>query len=259
MDTERIHPHKVTKPIQLLAAWLVGLVATNTLFLGSAAVLGPNGWERSGLVIAAMANVPLFLAALFLLQTRFRAELQEDSYYADYLSKKTDSRVKVDKGQVPDERIGILEARILELQHTHLTSSKPDSEIQSGLDWSNWRIALNISHPRYSEIREALRLAKVPLAEIFGNPKKPPSRWLIALSIHLPIDHKVALLRLLLPFGFTGFQLWEPIHEAEENEDVYIGSYGEEYAIVTPALQTLLATEVAAADLTHYYSTNQRS
>ena len=34
-------------------------------------------------------NVPLFLYLLFKLQTKFRAELQEDSYYSKYLDKTT--------------------------------------------------------------------------------------------------------------------------------------------------------------------------
>jgi hypothetical protein len=29
-------------------------------------------------------NVPVFIGALFLLQTKFRAQIQEDSYYAQY-------------------------------------------------------------------------------------------------------------------------------------------------------------------------------
>lgn len=88
MKEQRIEPHKVTKPIQLLAAWMVGLVVTNSSFLIAAVQMADESWERGCLVIAAVANVPVFLFALFLLQTRFRAELQEDTYYSEYLSKK---------------------------------------------------------------------------------------------------------------------------------------------------------------------------
>jgi hypothetical protein len=257
MDTERINPHKVTKPIQLLAAWLVGLVATNTLFLGSAAMLGPEGWERGGLVIASMVNVPLFLVALFVLQTRFRAELQEDHFYADYLSKKTDTLVKVGKNHLQEERISILEASIARFQQPPArVAGELDIAGMGGLDWSGWRVGLNLSHPRYPDIRGALRSAQIPLAELFGDAKRPPKLWLIALSNQLPTEHQVALLQLLLPFGFEGFQLWNPVREAGENEDVYIGSYGGEYVKVTPELHALLADEIEPIDLDYYYETN---
>ncbi|TOM08643.1 hypothetical protein CGH83_23420, partial [Vibrio parahaemolyticus] len=54
-------------------------------------------WQSGLLVIAAVVNVPLFLSAVFLLQTKFRPELQEDSYYSSYLSNKTNTIVKVTK------------------------------------------------------------------------------------------------------------------------------------------------------------------
>ena len=38
-----------------------------------------------------------FLFALFLLQTKFRPELQEDQYYSQYLDKKTNTIVKVSR------------------------------------------------------------------------------------------------------------------------------------------------------------------
>jgi hypothetical protein len=82
---ERIEPHKVTKPIQLLAAWLLGLIAVDGSFLTAAAVLKQPQWASTLLIIAAVCNVPLFLVSLFLLQTRFRPEMQEDSYYSKYL------------------------------------------------------------------------------------------------------------------------------------------------------------------------------
>src|SRR4051794_5964201 len=64
MPEHKIEPHSITRPIQLLAAWLVGLTVTNGSFLGAAVSLGSGSWERSALVMAAIANVPLFLIAL---------------------------------------------------------------------------------------------------------------------------------------------------------------------------------------------------
>jgi hypothetical protein len=88
MGQERILPHKVTKPIQLVAAWLVGLVLIDGCFLGTALYLSGSEWARIVLIMASIINVPLFLGAIFLLQTKFRAELQEDTFYSQYLAKK---------------------------------------------------------------------------------------------------------------------------------------------------------------------------
>jgi len=86
MSEHQIKPEKITKPIQLLAAWLLGLVTIDGSFLISAAHLSNPEWLAPILVIAAVLNVPLFLFALFLLQTKFRPQMQEDVYYARYLT-----------------------------------------------------------------------------------------------------------------------------------------------------------------------------
>lgn len=85
MNDQRIHPEKITKPIQLLAAWLVGLILVNASFLVAAQQIAKPDWASGLLVIASVLNVPIFLLALFLLQTKFRPQLQEDAYYSQYL------------------------------------------------------------------------------------------------------------------------------------------------------------------------------
>ena len=87
MAESQIVPHRITKPIQLLAAWLAGLAIVNGSFLTAAATVHTPSWASGLLVVAAVANVPLFLASLFLLQTKFRPQMQEDSYYSQYLEK----------------------------------------------------------------------------------------------------------------------------------------------------------------------------
>jgi len=61
-------------------------------------------WIPALLAIAAVANVPLFIAGLFLLQTKFRPEMQEDSFYSKYLERKysSSSLVKAEKTSVVD-------------------------------------------------------------------------------------------------------------------------------------------------------------
>jgi hypothetical protein len=65
MADQGIKPDRITKPIQLLAAWLTGLVLIDGAFLTAAASLTRPDWGSGVLVVAAVVNVPLFIAALF--------------------------------------------------------------------------------------------------------------------------------------------------------------------------------------------------
>ena len=85
MSNHKIAPEKVTRPIQLLAAWLTGLIVTDGAFLSAAIYISSPNWAAGVLVIAAVVNVPLFLISIFLLQTKYRPEMQEDVYYSKYL------------------------------------------------------------------------------------------------------------------------------------------------------------------------------
>ncbi|MBB1477569.1 hypothetical protein [Shewanella sp. SG41-3] len=89
MSNQKISPEKITKPIQLLGAWLAGLIIVNGSFLGAAVSINTQGWAVEVLIIASVLNVPLFLICIFLLQTKYRPEMQEDSYYSKYLELST--------------------------------------------------------------------------------------------------------------------------------------------------------------------------
>src|SRR5687768_13544947 len=157
LEQAQMRPEKVTRPIQLLAAWLVGLIVIDGIFLEVALRLEAGTWERRGLVLAAILNVPAFLAALFTLQTRFRAELQDDVHYARYLSKKTAAAVT-------------LEWEPLDVEADEDGSGLPDGadEFATGdpsidpsdpgvhpLEWTPWRVALNAQLPQQAELRAA--------------------------------------------------------------------------------------------------------
>jgi hypothetical protein len=85
MDPQ-IQPHRITKPIQLLAVWMAGLIVLVGSFLTGARVLTEPDWLPPFLAIAAVSLVPAFLGLLFLLQTKFRPQLQEDAYYSVWLA-----------------------------------------------------------------------------------------------------------------------------------------------------------------------------
>ncbi|MGK0174870.1 MAG: hypothetical protein ACI9AT_001252 [Ulvibacter sp.] len=118
VSQNKIEPHKITKPIQLLAAWLTGLSIIDIAFLTAASQITSPAWAPGLLVVAAVVNVPIFVLSIFLLQTKFRPEMEEDSYYSDYLNKKAD-RHSHDKLKSPsvsvEDKISELSRRISEV------------------------------------------------------------------------------------------------------------------------------------------------
>lgn len=249
---QSIEPHKVTKPIQLLAAWLAGLVLTNGTFLGTASVLTAS-WASEALVVAAIANVPLFLIAVFLLQTRFRAELQEDSFYAEYLSKKTSLVYRVDKRAEQDARIAVLEKKIYTVGNQKLVGPESQTtapEKPANLSWERWRVGVNRLLPNYSAVLAELSDHGIEVATAFGDADQDkPVPWTVALSYDLPAANKLALLKLLIPLGIQRISLWQPVREADENEDVYVGSYGSRGTTVTPELKQLIDTSTSMSKI----------
>lgn len=85
LSDRQIEPHRIRQPIQLLAAWLVALIAVVTVFLTAAANVKEPPWAPALLVISSILFVPFFLGFIFLLQTKFRREIQEDKYYAEQI------------------------------------------------------------------------------------------------------------------------------------------------------------------------------
>lgn len=86
--SRQIEPHKITRPIQLLAVWIAGLVLLVGAFLTAAGRIENPTWLPALFGIAAVALVPLFVVLIFVMQTRFREQLQGDPYYADWLRRK---------------------------------------------------------------------------------------------------------------------------------------------------------------------------
>lgn len=116
MNTPTIRPDTVTRPIQLLAAWLVGLVLIDASFLTAASTVRFPGWAPGMLVISAVANVPLFLALIFFLQTKYRLELQEDPFYAKHLE-----LVDSERTGTAEKSIAFLAAMASEREMTYYT------------------------------------------------------------------------------------------------------------------------------------------
>lgn len=85
MEDHKIEPHKITKPIQLMGVWFIALLLIDSELLAAATFIKEPFWIPPLLVISAVCVIPLFLVGIFLIQTVFRRELQDDAYYSTWL------------------------------------------------------------------------------------------------------------------------------------------------------------------------------
>ena len=81
MDKHENETPKTVKATQPTAMWFKALFVLVTLFLAAATKIPEPVWVSPTLVVAAIALVPVFLVGIFLMQTKFRKELQDDPYY----------------------------------------------------------------------------------------------------------------------------------------------------------------------------------
>lgn len=97
MNGYKIESHKITKPIQLMALWFVTLLLIDSSLLTAAKFIKEPPWISPLLVISAICFVLLFVGGVFLMQTVFRKELQEDPFYSQWLN------AEVVRGQITKE------------------------------------------------------------------------------------------------------------------------------------------------------------
>ena len=209
---EKIKSEKITKPIQLLASWLVGLVSINILFLVTA--LKITGWQSTLLIIASIVNVPLFLICIFILQTKFRPELQEDLFYAEYLSKKT-NKIKIVPRRINNE---IHNKSIINIE------KKNSADKSKLLEYS---ISINDYLSNFKEIRALFKDKNIPIHNIFGKTYGTDSRpkgKIVSINYAMSFAAKIELFTLLLDFKLDGYNYYDPSTEPD-GEDVVIGSY----------------------------------
>lgn len=231
MDKQNISPDRITKPIQLLGAWLVGLLTIDAAFLTAATKMDLNSWHSGVLVIAAILNVPIFIGALFLLQTKFRPELQEDSYYSTYLNSRTNEIMKIPKSEILYEqlnsRIQLLENKIKQIKNS----------VEESSNLSSLSYAININIKNQSKIESKLEDIGVPAIRIFGENADEPESLIVAISENLPKNIVNEILILAKELGFEHYSYIEHFEEIEE--DVLFGAYGKpDGKIMLKVLQT---------------------
>lgn len=203
---QELKPHKVTKPIQLLAAWLLGLVLIDGTFLGAAKALSTPAWLPVILVIAAICNVPLFLVCIFLLQTRFRPQMQEDVFYSRYLRIQQETgKVRFSGNEIAElreataashdrlsEGLTKLDGSIVELRSklsglqsgrdrevvegALVHSEQVLNEVRRGVQWAGHRVQVNDLLQEYGEIRRTLTESQIKITGTFGSTSDNPMR-----------------------------------------------------------------------------------
>lgn len=219
MNESTIKPEKITKPIQLLGAWLAGLFSIDACFLFAAANMSAGSWESRVLTIAAIANVPVFLIAVFVLQTRFRPELQEDSFYSSYLSNKTNQPLTVNKENAQlvaiVHRISELENKLSSTQQSGAISNDRLKELSFGV---------NKFLADSSQISSKLSALGIIDYTPFGG-KEPPDGRNVSISRYLPKETIREVVKLARELGFNNYNLYDNFQE-DASEDVLLGSYG---------------------------------
>jgi hypothetical protein len=223
-----IKPNTITKPIQLLAAWLAGLLAIDSCFLIAAARQPTGSWETIALTVASIANVPLFLLAVFLLQTRFRPELQEDLYYSTYISQKTNARVQVTKEEAASVA---LQQRLERLEVRVAAPSASAPRTDEDVNLLGLRFGINKNFEDREAIARSLSQAGVLGYSLFGTEAVPIDR-VVALVPNLEPKIERAILRLAANAGFKKYSYIQEFEELEEH--ILLGAYGADTLELTP-------------------------
>lgn len=246
MSDQKINPEKVTKPIQLLAAWLTGLVIVDGGFLLTASNIGTEHWTSHALVVASIINVPIFLVAIFLLQTKFRPEMQEDVYYSKYL----ENQVSPETGQLEQEKpkdsaleiyefkenLTLLTERIESLTY-EAKGIEQKAEIEELSSFTNElvetienssypEVSLNDLLPSYSNLIDQFQEAGIKITSTFGSSNETPEEpKVFTISCGNYID--VPLFQKIVQIGFQNGATTVSYSDGEYSVGkIYVGSYG---------------------------------
>ncbi|ENJ2790018.1 hypothetical protein AB0656_004537 [Vibrio parahaemolyticus] len=222
MNNQDIKPEKITKPLQLLGAWLAGLFSINSCFLVAASNMEQDSIGSLLLIGAAIINVPIFLVAVFVLQTKFRPEMQEDQYYSIYLSSKTNQKVYVPKSE---RNLKELEKQFVTL-NTRL-SSFIERDVKEQL--KETKFAINECLILSGTYEANLKAYGVKTVNLFGSENSPLTE-IVAISTYLLNELQEEVIALVKQLGFKQYAYFDNVDE-ESEEMVIIGAYGTEHVV----------------------------
>jgi hypothetical protein len=163
---------------------------------------------------------------MFLLQTRFRPELQEDAFYSKYLETKTgntERRVTAESFVSVREDIARLEKVVAE----KVLNGVSEADLQK-LKWSKVTVMLNKSLIEFERIAKELIQHGIPVHETFGGGAGRPENFVIAIGRGFDIE-QIRKLVNVLSFIRDGWISYAHDDEAVDQYDnqVLIGAYGE--------------------------------
>ena len=213
MTQPTIQPQTVTKPIQLLAAWLVGLILVDSAFLTAAAHVAAPEWAAGALVGAAIINVPLFLLFLFLMQTKFRPEMQEDTYYARYLELKSVETRQIDYVRVQP---GIAEPK--EVPSISVKSNRKRKK-------HTGKVKINDLLPDFQRIVKDFSERGIAIDGTFGSTsigQNVPNPFIVSMDMNADPETFQEVIRSVEPFGLKAVGLTTG---GFDEDYIYVGSY----------------------------------
>lgn len=222
----KIEPHKITKPIQLLAAWLLGLIIIDGIFLAAATNIAKPEWVSGALVIACIINVPLFLISIFLLQTKFRPEMQEDVFYSKYLeSKAGDTKREV----LPESVVSLREnmASLEKVVAEKVLHGMGEIEAEK-VKWSSVTVRLNKKLSNFVKIAKVLAQHGIPIHETFGGGAEIPEVFSVVIGRGFDVDQIRKLVEALLSVtnGWISYAHGD-MEKDQYYSQVLIGAYGD--------------------------------
>lgn len=226
MESNRIDPAKVTKPIQLLAAWLLGLILVNGSFLAAALQIKSPDWAAGALVVAAVVNVPIFIVALFLLQTKFRPEMQEDEYYARHLERRWSAQTAT------TEIVSVsVKGKSQEIPIRPAIKAQPADDFYDFEDFMTPQkpiLRINDLIPKYDYINKVLTEEGFNIGDPFGSTSQganPPDPLIISFHPLTEMDYLRRAINITLDSGLLGVEIANEIYNSRT---VFIGSYSYE-------------------------------
>lgn len=209
MQKNSIKPENITKPIQLLSVWLLGLTILVSGLLTAAKALDKPSWLPVFLTISAVAIIPLFLILIFLLQTKYRPQMQEDIYYSKYLNKDTNRFEKLKEPQEQSTTINELieisnktKEQLEKISNLLLTkddnnknklgpliinSEEQISSLQKKLKINNIELSINKKSPIYNNIVEIIRNVGFTRFDEFGD-TYIPENFVISFGRNVTAD-----------------------------------------------------------------------
>jgi hypothetical protein len=247
MSENKINAEKITKPIQLLAVWLIGLITLVGSLLTAAGTIHQPTWIPVFLAISAVAIIPVFLGLIFLLQTKYRPEMQEDSFYSKYLEKDSQTFEDINKENNNNLEIDDLKREILSISEstkkelekirTVINQGDPKSneskiseiieksddkldKLKEILKFASIDLKINVRLKNYSEILEIIKSIGFTNFSEFGKSNKAPTRFIISIGGNIQIDVVKTLIIDLIPLGATLIRM-----RLESSNAIYIGSY----------------------------------